>query len=219
MRATTAITDDVYRYLLEHSMPADDVIVELERETWESLPDRAGMQIGGEQGRLLHLLVKITGARQLLEIGTFTGMSALWMARALPKGGRLLCLDVSEEWTDIARRYWARAGVDDRIDLKLGPALDTLRALPAEPAFDLAFIDADKGNYPAYLDEVVPRLHPGGLLVADNVLWSGRVVDGLDDGDDTEAIRRFNRVVVDHPELEAVVLPVSDGMTLARRRT
>jgi caffeoyl-CoA O-methyltransferase len=206
MRATTAITDDVYRYLLEHSMPADDVIVELERETWESLPDRAGMQIGGEQGRLLHLLVKITGARQLLEIGTFTGMSALWMARALPDDGRLLCLDVSEEWTDIARRYWARAGVDDRIDLKLGPALDTLRALPAEPAFDLAFIDADKGNYPAYLDEVVPRLHPGGLLVADNVLWSGRVVDGLDDGDDTEAIRRFNRVVVDHPELEAVVL-------------
>lgn len=219
MRATTAVTDDLYRYLLEHSMPADDVIVDLERETWESLPDRAGMQIGGEQGRLLHLLVKLTGARRLLEIGTFTGMSALWMARALPKDGRLLCLDVSEEWTSIARRYWARAGVNDLIDLQLGPALDTLRALPVEPAFDLVFLDADKGNYPAYLDEVVPRLHPGGLLVADNVLWSGRVVDGLDEGDDTEAIRRFNRVVVDHPELEAVVLPISDGMTLARRRT
>ncbi len=219
MRATTAITDDVYRYLLEHSMPADDVIVELERETWESLPDRAGMQIGGEQGRLLHLLVKLTGARRLLEIGTFTGMSALWMARALPEDGRLQCLDTSEEWTTIARRYWARAGVDHLIDLKIGPALDTLRALPAEPVFDLAFIDADKGNYSAYLDEVVPRLYPGGLLVADNVLWSGRVVDGLDEGDDTEAIRRFNRVVVDHPELEAVVLPISDGMTLARRRT
>lgn len=219
MRATTVVTDDVYRYLLEHSMPADEVIVELERETWEALPDRAGMQIGGEQGRLLYLLVKLTGARRLLEIGTFTGMSALWMARALPKDGRLLCLDVSKKWTAIARRYWARAGVDHLIDLQLGPALETLRAMPAEPAFDLVFIDADKGNYPSYLDEVVPRLHPGGLLVADNVLWSGRVVDGLDEGEDTEAIRRFNRVVVDHPELEAVVLPISDGMTLARRRT
>ncbi|HSJ29470.1 MAG TPA: O-methyltransferase, partial [Acidimicrobiia bacterium] len=170
-----------------------------------------------EQGRLLHLLVKLTGATRLLEIGTFTGMSALWMARALPPDGHLLCLDVSEEWTGIARRYWARAGVDHLIDLELGPALDTLRAMTPEPAFHLAFIDADKPNYPAYLDEVVPRLHPGGLLVADNVLWSGRVVDGGDETEDTEAIRRFNRIVVDHPELEAVVLPISDGMTLARR--
>lgn len=219
MRNTTLVTEDVYRYLLEHSMPADDVVAALVEETWSALPDRAGMQVGGEQGRLLHLLVKLTGARRLLEIGTFTGMSALWMARALPPDGHLLCLDVSEEWTSIAQRYWERAGVDHLIELEIGPALDTLRTLAPEPMFDLAFIDADKGNYPNYLDEVVPRLHPGGLLVADNVLWSGRVVDGGDETDDTEAIRRFNRIVVDHPDLEAVVLPISDGMTLARRRT
>jgi caffeoyl-CoA O-methyltransferase len=164
-------------------------------------------------------LVKLTGSRRLLEIGTFTGMSSLWMARALPDDGHILCLDISEEWTSIARRYWKKAGVDHLIDLDIGPALDKLRSLPAEPMFDMAFIDADKGNYPAYLDEVVPRLHPGGLLVADNVLWSGRVLDGGDETKDTEAIRRFNRIVVDHPELEAVVLPISDGMTLARRRT
>lgn len=219
MRNTTLVTDDVYRYLLEHSMPADDIVAELVDETWEALPDRAGMQVGGEQGRLLHLLVKLTGARQILEIGTFTGMSALWMARALPPDGRLLCLDISDEFTAIGRRYWERAGVDHLIDLEIGPALETLRTLTPEPQFNLAFIDADKGNYPNYLDEVVPRLHPGGLLVADNVLWSGRVVDGGDETADTEAIRRFNRVVVDHPELEAVVLPISDGMTLARRKT
>jgi caffeoyl-CoA O-methyltransferase len=218
MRSTTQVTAEVYLYLLEHSMPADEVVAELERETWDALPDRAGMQVGGEQGRLLHLLVKLTGARSLLEIGTFTGMSSLWMARALPEDGHLLCLDVNEEWTDIARRYWERAGIADRIDLEIGPALDTLRAMAPEPMFDLAFIDADKENYPAYLDEVVPRLHPGGLLVADNVLWSGRVVDGGDETDATEAIRRFNRIVVDHPDLEAVVLPISDGMTLARRK-
>ena len=219
MRNTTLVTDDVYSYLLEHSMPADEIVTDLIEETQDALPDRAGMQVGGEQGRLLHLLVKLTGAKNVLEIGTFTGMSALWMARALPEDGRLLCLDVSQEWTDIARRYWERAGVDHLIELELGPALDTLRSMPAEPAFDMAFIDADKGNYPAYLDEVVPRLHPGGLLVADNVLWSGRVVESADESEDTEAIRRFNRIVVDHPELEAVVLPVSDGMTLARRRS
>jgi caffeoyl-CoA O-methyltransferase len=219
MRTRTTVTDDLYRYLLEHSMPADAIVTDLIEETLDVLPDRAGMQIGGEQGRLLHLLVKLTGATRLLEIGTFTGMSALWMARALPPDGSLLCLDVNEEWTEIARRYWQRAGVDHLIDLEIGPALDTLRAMAPEPAFHLAFIDADKPNYPAYLDEVVPRLHPGGLLVADNVLWYGRVVDGGDETDDTEAIRRFNRIVVDHPELEAVVLPISDGMTLARRVT
>jgi caffeoyl-CoA O-methyltransferase len=219
MRDPTLVTDDLYRYLLMHSMPADDIVTGLVEETREMLPDRAGMQVGGEQGRLLHLLVKLTGSRRLLEIGTFTGMSSLWMARALPDDGHILCLDISEEWTSIARKYWKKAGVDHLIDLDIGPALDKLRSLPAEPMFDMAFIDADKGNYPAYLDEVVPRLHPGGLLVADNVLWSGRVLDGGDETKDTEAIRRFNRIVVDHPELEAVVLPISDGMTLARRRT
>lgn len=219
MRDMTIVTDDLYRYLLEHSMPADDVVTDLTHETWEALPDRAGMQVGGEQGRLLHLLVKLIGAKSVLEIGTFTGMSSLWMARALPADGHMLCLDVSAEFTSIARRYWERAGVDHLIELVIGPALDTLRDLPAEPQFDMAFIDADKGNYPAYLDEVVPRLHPGGLLVADNVLWSGRVVEAGDETEDTQAIRRFNQVLVHHPELEVVVLPISDGMTLARRRT
>jgi caffeoyl-CoA O-methyltransferase len=133
MRTRTTVTDDLYRYLLEHSMPADAIVTDLIEETLDVLPDRAGMQIGGEQGRLLHLLVKLTGATRLLEIGTFTGMSALWMARALPPDGSLLCLDVNEEWTEIARRYWQRAGVDHLIDLEIGPALDTLRAMAPEP--------------------------------------------------------------------------------------
>lgn len=218
MRATTTVTDEIYRYLLDHSMPADDLVADLERETREALPEQAGMQVGGEQGRLLYLLVRLCAAREVLEIGTFTGMSSLWMARALPPSGRIVCLDVSERYTDVARRFWERAGVAGKVDLRLGPALDSLRAMPEEPTFDLAFLDADKGAYPAYLDEVVPRLRDGGLLVADNVLWSGRVVDPGDTSVDTEAIRRFNRLVADHPSLEAVVLAVSDGMTLARKR-
>jgi caffeoyl-CoA O-methyltransferase len=219
MRSTTPLTDDLYSYLLEHSMASDDVVADLAEETHRALPDRAGMQVGGEQGRLLYLLVKLTGATQVLEVGTFTGMSSLWMARALPADGSLLCLDVSEEWTSIARRYWERGGVIDKITLRIGPAVDSLRSMAMEPNFDLAFVDADKPSYPTYLDEIVPRLRPGGLLVADNVLWSGRVIDPSDTSDDTEAIRRFNRSVAAHPELEAVVLPVSDGMTLARKRT
>jgi caffeoyl-CoA O-methyltransferase len=152
----------------------------------------------------------------VVELGTFTGMSSLWMARALPDDGRLLCLDVSEEWTAVARSYWERAGVADRVELRLGPALDTLRSLPPEPQFDLAFIDADKRSYPDYLTELVPRLVPGGVLLADNVLWSGKISD--DPGESAEALRRFNRLVADHPDLEAVVLAFADGLTLARKR-
>src|SRR5690606_17349969 len=142
----------------------------------------------------------------------------LCIARGLTAEGRLLCCDVSEEWTAVARRAWARAGVDDRIDLRLGPALDTLRSLPGDQDVDLAFIDADKGGYVDYWHELVPRVRPGGLLLADNVLWSGAVVDEGDTGDDVVALRRFNEVVAADDRVEAVVLPAFDGLTVARRR-
>lgn len=210
------VTDELHRYVLEHSLPADPLVRELTEETARRYPDAAEMQIAPDQGALLYLLVKISRARRVVELGTFTGMSSLWMARALPDDGRLLCLDVSEEWTAVARSYWERAGVADRVELRLGPALDTLRSLPPEPQFDLAFIDADKRSYPDYLTELVPRLVPGGVLLADNVLWSGKISD--DPGESAEALRRFNRLVADHPDLEAVVLAFADGLTLARKR-
>ena len=210
------VTDELHRYVLEHSLPADPLVRELAEETARRYPDAAEMQIAPDQGALLYLLVKISRARRVVELGTFTGMSSLWMARALPDDGRLLCLDVSEEWTAVARSYWERAGVADRVELRLGPALDTLRSLPPEPQFDLAFIDADKRSYPDYLTELVPRLVPGGVLLADNVLWSGKISD--DPGESAEALRRFNRLVADHPDLEAVVLAFADGLTLARKR-
>jgi caffeoyl-CoA O-methyltransferase len=150
-----------------------------------------------------------------VEVGTFTGYSSLCIARALVPGGRLLCCDVSEEWTAIARAAWVEAGVDDRIELRLGPALDTLRALPPDEPLDLAFVDADKGGYAAYLDELVPRLRPGGLLLVDNTLWSGQVVDPSDRSDDVVAIRAVNDMLAADDRLTTVLLPVADGLTLA----
>jgi caffeoyl-CoA O-methyltransferase len=158
------------------------------------------------------------GARQAVEVGTFTGYSALCIARGLADDGSLLCCDVSEEWTAIGREHWERAGVADRIDLRIAPAVETLRALPDQPMFDLVFIDADKVNYITYVDELVPRLRAGGLLLIDNVLWGGAVVDPKADDPDTVAIRACNDHVAAHPDLESVILPVADGLTLARRR-
>jgi len=217
MRNTTDTTEAIRRYIVDHGLPPDEVVTDLVAETHRAVPDHAGMQIALEQGQLLHLLVRMIDARRVLEIGTFTGMSSLWIARALGTGGSLTCLDVSEEFTALARRAWDRAGVADRINLRIGPALDSLAAMGPDEIFDLAFVDADKPNYPSYLDAVVSRIRPGGLLVADNVLWSGRVVDDGDATASTQALRTFNRLVADHPDLESVMLPVSDGMTVALR--
>jgi caffeoyl-CoA O-methyltransferase len=175
------------------------------------------MQIAPEQAPFLRFLTTLVGARTAVEVGTFTGLSALSIARGLPPDGRLICCDVSTEYTDIARRFWHRAGVADRIDLRIGPAAQTLAALPTEPHIDLAFIDADKTGYPIYWAELVPRMRPGGVIAVDNVLRGGRVLDPGDDADDA-AIVAFNDLVRRDERVESVMLPLADGLTLARRR-
>ena len=183
-----------------------------------------GRLVGGaagahvEQGAFLTLLARAIGARRAVEVGTFTGYSAIAIARGLPPDGRLLCCDVSDEWTGIARRYFARAGLAERIDLRIAPALDTLRALPSGPALDLAFIDADKTSYRAYYEELLPRLRPNGLVLFDNVLWSGAVADPTDHSENTEAIRALNDFVARDERVESVMLPIADGLTIARKR-
>jgi len=203
-------------YLLAHSEHADDVLRDLAEETHRELGGRAMMQISHDEGELLTMLVRITGARQAVEVGTFTGYSSICIARGLPDDGHLLCCDVSEEWTAIARRYWERAGVADRIELRIAAAVETLRSLPAEPSLDFAFIDADKTGYPAYVEEILPRLRPGGLMVLDNMLRDGRVL--APENDDDRAIHELNQALVDDDRIDVVLLPVRDGVSLARKR-
>jgi caffeoyl-CoA O-methyltransferase len=213
---TIGLSADLHEYLLAHSSPLSPVHRALIDKTAE-LGQIAGMQIAPEQGALMTMLTRLLGVRNAVEVGTFTGYSSLCIAQGLAPGGRLLCCDVSEEWTAIAREHWQRAGVADRIDLRIAPALDTLRTLPSEPHIDLAFIDADKPNYPNYFDEIVPRLSPSGVLLVDNVLWGGRVIASDANDDNTVAIRAFNRKVVEDPRVECVMLPISDGLTMIRR--
>ena len=211
------VPDDLQTYLLEHTSPTDELQRSLIAAT-EALGDVSGMQIAPDQGVLLTLLTRLVGARRAIEVGTFTGYSALSIARGLPEDGHLLCCDVSAEWTAIGREHWDRAGVGHKIELRLGPGGDTLAALPLEPVYDLAFVDADKPGYVGYVDALVPRLRAGGLLLIDNVLWSGNVIDPAVTDDNTEAIRRCNDHVAAHPELESMILPFGDGLTLARKR-
>ena len=212
----TALDDALYGYLLAHRSPDDDVVRELREET-AKLGDWAVMQIAPDQATFLRLLVAATGARRAVEVGTFTGLSALAVARGLPADGRLLCLDVSEEWTKVARAAWKKAGVDGKIELRIGPAADTLRGLPLEPQFDFAFIDADKRSYEVYWDEIVKRLRPGGLIAADNVLWEGDVVRPEEQDEDVVAIRKFNEMVLADRRVESVMLAIADGLTIARK--
>jgi caffeoyl-CoA O-methyltransferase len=203
-------------YALDHSSGPDAVQLELQQVTAERTGRAAGMQIGDDQAVLLEILARATGARRAVEIGTFTGYSSLALARGMGPDGRLLCLDISEEWTTIARAAWEKAGVVDRIDLKIGPALDTLRELPPV-LFDLAFVDADKTGYSAYYEELVPRMRPGGLLLIDNTLWGGAVLDEKDDSDDTRAIQALNDRIAADERVRVVLLPIGDGLTVVQR--
>jgi predicted O-methyltransferase YrrM len=210
--------DTVSDYLIAHSAPEDDVLARLAEETRTSFADVSGMQISADEGALLTMLTRLTGARNAVEVGTFTGYSSICIARGLADGGRLLACDVSGEWTSLAQRYWAEAGVADRIELRLAPAVETLAALPEEPTIDLAFVDADKESYPTYYEELVRRLRPGGLLLLDNVLLGGRVFDEAEQGERVTAMRAVNDRVVTDDRVDAVMLPVRDGVTVARRR-
>ena len=211
------LSEELHAYAVAHGTPPDAVQESLIARTSE-LGGVSRMQIAPEQGAFMTLLTKLVDARFAVEVGTFTGYSSLCIARGLTPGGRLLCCDISEEWTAIAREHWAKAGVDDRIDLVIAPAADTLRALPADPPIDLAFIDADKTGYRAYYDEIVERLRPGGLVLLDNVLWGGAVVNSKANDDDTKAIRAFNDMVAADDRVDTVMLPLGDGVTIARKR-
>lgn len=216
---TIALDDRLYHYLQAVSLREPDVLVRLRAET-ARLP-AAGMQVSPEQGQFMALLVRLLGARRCLEVGTFTGYSALACALALPPDGRLVTLDVSAEWTAIARRHWLDAGVADRIDLRLGPAAGSLAALLAEGAadsFDFAFIDADKTGYDMYYELALQLVRPGGLIAFDNVLWSGRVADPNAQDADTSALRALNRKLHADARVDLSMLPIGDGLTLARRR-
>ena len=216
MRSFT-VTDAVRDYAVEHGSWRPDQVIEQLRAETRALGDPAGMQVGDDQGQLLTLLTRLVGARRAVEVGTFTGYSSLCIARGLVEDGTLLCCDISAEWTAIAVRAWERAGLRDRIVLRIAPALETLSTLPREADIDLAFIDADKGGYAAYWDELVPRIRPGGLLVVDNVLWSGDIVDKAAGGA-VPVLRTFNDKVAADERVETVVLPAYDGLTLARKR-
>jgi caffeoyl-CoA O-methyltransferase len=175
------------------------------------------MQIAPEQGTFLSLLASAIGARSAIEIGTFTGYSAISIARGLPSDGLLLCCDTSEVWTAIARRYFAKAGVADKIELRIRPAIETLRELPADARFDFAFIDADKVSYRDYYEALLPRLRPNGLIIFDNVLWMGEVINPENESPDTEALRALNDFIAKDDRVQAVMIAVSDGLTIARK--
>ena len=212
-----ALTPKLYDYLVAHGHNGDPIRAELAAETAQ-LGAISTMQIAAEQGTLMAILAGAIGARSAVEVGTFTGYSALCVARALPADGRLLCCDVNEQWTGIGRRYWERAGVANKITLKLGPAADTLKALPASHTFDFAFIDADKTSYGIYYEEILKRLRPGGLILFDNVLWSGAVIEETIKDADTLALRALNDFIANDTRVEAVMIGVADGLTIVRKK-
>ncbi len=213
------LTPELSDYVRAASEPVDEVVADLVAET-AAMAERgeapATMQIAPEQGAFMQLLATALGARRAIEIGTFTGMSALYVARGLPTDGSLLCLDINETWTAVARRYWERAGVASRIELRLGDALASLRALPAAETFDLAFVDADKTGYPAYVEELYPRMTPNGVVLLDNTLRGGQVLNP--ETDDDRAIVALNAALAADPRWETVLLPMADGLTMLRKR-
>ena len=217
-RRSEQLSAELHDYLVAHSSAPDDVLSQLAAETASRFPSAAGMQIGPEQGTFMTLLTQFVGASRALEIGTFTGYSAICMARGLANGGKLTCCDVSEEWTSVARKYWELAGLADRIELFLRPAVETLREMPATEMFDIAFIDADKTGYVSYWDEVVPRIRPGGAILVDNTLSHGQVIDPDATAENVLGIRAFNDHAAADDRVVLVLLPIGDGLTLARKR-
>ncbi|MFG3297276.1 O-methyltransferase [Micromonospora chersina] len=208
------LTPELHAYLVAHGSAPDEIVRELAEETRAALPAQADMQVAPEQAAFLTFLTRLLGVRQAVEVGTFTGLSSLAIARGIAEGGRLTCFDISEEYTGVARRYWTRAGVQDRIELRIGPAAETLRQLPQERYLDLAFIDADKVGYPVYWDELVPRMRPGAVIAVDNTLRGGRVL--APQNADDRAIAAFNDEILADVRVEVVMLPIADGVTLAR---
>ncbi len=204
----------LYDYLVAHNPPADPLIEDLVEET-AAMGNIRSMQVGVEQAAFLGFMVRLLSARFVVEVGTFTGLSGLAMARALPEGGRLLCCDVSEEYTSVARRYWKRAGVADRIDLRIAPAVETLRALPDDRSVDMAFVDADKENYPLYYEELVRRLDPSGVIIADNLFMNGGVVDP-EPPPAALAMTDFALRLQADPRTETVIIPIGDGFSITR---
>jgi predicted O-methyltransferase YrrM len=217
--ASIGLDERLHAYLLEVGVREHEVLRRLREET-AALP-QSSMQVAPEEGAFLALLVRILGARKVLEVGTFTGYSSTAMALALPADGRIICCDLSKEWTDVARRAWADAGIADRVDLRLGPALDTLEQLleaGEAGSFDLAFIDADKANYGGYYEAALRLVRQGGVIAIDNVLWSGRVADPGVTDDDTNAIRALNDAIASDDRVDIATIPLADGVTLARVR-
>lgn len=216
---TITLDDRLYEYLLNNSLRETDIQRRLRQETMQL--QMARMQIAPEQGQFMALLVELMGASRIIEVGTFTGYSALWMAQAMPEGGKLICCDINNEWTAIGERYWQLAGLADRIDLRIAPALETLRRLLDEHganAFDIIFIDADKTNYANYYELGMKLIRSGGLLIIDNTLWGGAVADPKEHDEDTAAIRELNRRLHKDERVSVSLLPVGDGLTLARKR-
>jgi caffeoyl-CoA O-methyltransferase len=213
----TALTPELYGYVVEHGARQDDVLRRLAAET-EELGDIAIMQIAPEQGAFMTLLVRAMGARRALELGTFTGYSAICIARGLADGGTLVTCDLNGDWTQVAQRYFDEAGVADRVDLRLGPALDIIRELPADEPFDFAFVDADKTEYPDYYEECLRLLRPSGLMMLDNVLRSGQVLAADNDDPRTLATREVNDRAIADDRVEVAMLGVADGITLALKR-
>lgn len=215
---TICVTGELYDYMISVSLREPEVLQRLRTETMKDEMSR--MQIAPEQGQFMAMLVRLLGARRALEIGVYTGYSALWTAMALPDDGLLVACDVSEEWTAVARRYWQEAGVTPKIDLRLAPAAETLPSLIAEGrsgSFDFAFIDADKENYELYYEQCLELIRPGGLISIDNVFWNGTVADRTVSDPDTEAIRALNRKLHNDKRVELSLVPIADGLTLARK--
>ena len=214
---TEHVTSQILDYVLTHSSPPDRLLSDLRAETARRFPDRVTLQIGAEQGTFMTLLSQLAAPRRAVEVGTFTGYSAICLARGLAPGGSLLCCDVNADWTSLAREYWQKAGLDSVIELRLGPGADTLRSLPADASLDLAFIDADKTGYAVYWDEIVPRTRPGGIILVDNTFMHGRIFD--DDPDpDARAVRDFNEQALADDRVELAMLSVGDGLMIARKK-
>ena len=218
-RRTTPLTDDLYDYFLEVSLRENDVLERLRKETGRL--ENAGMQISPEQGQFMTLLLKLMGARQALELGTFTGYSTLCIALGLPEDGLVVACDIDEEWPSFGRRYWVEAGVEERIEFRPGRANDTLDAMIGDGldgTFDFAFIDADKRNLDDYYEKCLRLVRTGGVIAVDNTLWHGKVADPDVADDDTNAVRGFNALVIDDERVDLSLVPIGDGLTLLRKR-